>query len=222
MSKQMSELGLALIKQFEGLRLKAYQDSAGVWTIGYGHTSTARPNMVITEHKAHQLLAQDVWRFERCVNELVQAPLTQNQFDALVSFAFNIGCGALGRSTLLRKLNNAGTSREEVASEFHRWVYAGGRRLRGLERRREAEAELFLTGADPTEMAQADDMDALEGNLETVPTKGQLSAPVVHVRWPEGAQPYIEINNDLRRLIVAYDIEVDAGGDLRVDLEMPA
>lgn len=138
----LSQNGLDLIKGFEGLRLNAYQDSAGVWTIGYGHTGPdVRPGMSITQAQAEQLLRQDVARFEQAVRDNVRVPLTQNQFDALVSFTYNVGEGALQDSTLLRKLNAGDYAGAQT--EFGRWVYAGGERLEGLERRRAAEAALF-------------------------------------------------------------------------------
>jgi len=136
-----SPRGVNLIKSFEGLRLKAYLDSAGVWTIGYGHTRNVHPGQVINEAEALGLLRADLQRFEDCVSEMVTHELTQGQYDALVSFAFNVGCGALKKSTLLRKLNAGDTA--GAAQEFGRWVHAGGKRLRGLERRREAEKSLF-------------------------------------------------------------------------------
>jgi lysozyme len=140
-----SETCIAFIKQFEGLRLDAYQCSAGVWTIGYGHTGKGVvPGVRIDEAEAEALLRYDVEKFERGVAELVTVPLSQNQFDALVCFAFNLGLGALRSSTLLRKLNDM--DKLGAAEEFLRWVYAGGKKLKGLETRRQAERALFLAG----------------------------------------------------------------------------
>ncbi|BEM56381.1 lysozyme [Serratia marcescens] len=134
--------GLNLIKHFEGLKLRAYQCSAHVWTIGYGHTADVSANDVITEEEALYFLHQDLAESERAVNQYVHAPLTQNQFDALVSFVFNLGVGNFRTSTLLKKLN-AGDN-DGVAQEFGRWIHAGGKALPGLVRRREAERALFL------------------------------------------------------------------------------
>lgn len=137
----ISEKGLNLIKQFEGLRLKAYKCPAGVWTIGYGHTSNVKPDDVITEAQATELLIRDVFDCEGVINRLVTKTLTQGQYDALCSFIFNLGAGAFQRSTLLRKINQgdfAGASRE-----FSRWIYAGGKVLNGLKARRQAEKQLF-------------------------------------------------------------------------------
>lgn len=150
---KVSEKGKALIKEFEGLRLNSYQDSVGVWTIGYGHTGTAKPNQTITEKQADELLDKDIVRFEDSVKKAVKVPLTQNQFDALVSIVFNVGEGASHKSgiirlkdgqpsTLLKRLNSGDYLGAALA--FHSWKYAGGRVLRGLERRREAEFKLFM------------------------------------------------------------------------------
>lgn len=141
---KISKKGLDLIKHFEGLELKAYKDSVGVVTIGYGSTGPhVSMGMVITQDQAEALLKQDVSRFEKGVSDLVQVPLNQNQFDALVSFSFNLGLGNLKSSTLLRKLNSLDYS--GAANEFTRWNKAGGVVLKGLTRRREAEKVLFLS-----------------------------------------------------------------------------
>lgn len=142
-SGRINEAGLDLIKDFEGLRLDAYQDAVGIWTIGYGHTSTAYPGQRITTAQATALLRQDVANFEDAVTRAVRVPITENQFAALVSFTYNVGSGALNSSTLLRKLNAGDTL--GAANEFLRWNRAGGRVLAGLTRRREAERSLFLS-----------------------------------------------------------------------------
>jgi len=134
--------GLNIIKEFEGLRLQAYKCPADRWTIGYGHTAGVSANDVITEAQATSLLCQDVAESERAVNHYVHGPLTQNQFDALVSFVFNLGVGNFRTSTLLKKLN-AGDN-DGAAQEFGRWIHAGGKALPGLVRRREVERALFL------------------------------------------------------------------------------
>ena len=140
---RINTAGLDLIKDFEGLRLNAYQDAVGVWTIGYGHTNTAYPGQRITNAQATDLLRQDVANFEDAVTRAVRVPINENQFAALVSFAYNVGSGALNSSTLLRKLNAGDTF--GAANEFLRWNRAGGRVLAGLTRRREAERSLFLS-----------------------------------------------------------------------------
>ena len=139
-----SDQGLALTEQFEGLRLTAYQDSVGVWTIGYGHTGPdVKPGLTITQEQASALLLRDVAGAVAAVNILVTVRLTQNQFDALVDFTFNEGQGNLASSTLLRELNAGNTA--GAAAQFLVWVYAGGVQLPGLVKRRQAEAALFQT-----------------------------------------------------------------------------
>lgn len=146
---KISKLGLNLVRHFEGMYLRGYKCPANVWTIGYGHTGLVdgKPihgNMIITEEKAIELLQQDMAVFEKAVKDSVKVPLTQNQFDALVSFAFNVGAGALRKSTLLRLLNQG--KYEEVPAQLLRWNKGGGKVLEGLTRRRKAEGHLFVTG----------------------------------------------------------------------------
>lgn len=141
---------VAHVKKWEGLRLKAYQDVVGVWTIGYGHTKTAKPGMVITEKEAEKLLRDDLAWAERAVFNGVKVAITQPMFDAMVSLCFNIGAGAFGRSTLLRKLN-AGDY-EGAAQQFRVWVKGTdpktGKKItiRGLVNRRADEEALFRKG----------------------------------------------------------------------------
>lgn len=142
-----SPIGIRLIQTFEGLRLQAYKDSVGVWTIGYGHTENVHDGMSISKQEATTILMSDLAKFERCVNMAVKVDIDQNEFDALVSFAFNLGCNALLQSTLLRKLNSKDYN--GAANEFLRWNKAGGKELKGLTRRREAERALFITEPTP-------------------------------------------------------------------------
>ncbi len=133
--------GLALVKQFEGLRLSAYRCPANVPTIGYGSTGPhVKMGMTITEGEAETLLREDLSRFERGVVEMA-GTMTPGQFSALVAFAFNVGLGGLKGSTLLR-LHNAG-DHAGAAEQFARWDKAAGRRLAGLTKRRAAEAALY-------------------------------------------------------------------------------
>ena len=140
--------GLNLIKEKEGLRLKPYLCSAGVATIGYGSTMYADGRKVtlkdaaITESQALELLANTLGKYEKAVNDYVKVPLTQNEFDALVSFTYNLGAGNLLSSTLLKKLN-AG-DKAGAANQFEVWNKAGGKVLQGLVTRRAAEKALFL------------------------------------------------------------------------------
>jgi len=139
---QISDSGIMLIKNFVGLRLTAYQCSAHVWTIGYGHTAGVKPGDTITEGQAEQFLRDDLDQFEAAVYRLVNVTLSQHQFDALVSFTFNLGEGNLKNSTLLKKLNAGDYS--GAAEEFPRWNRADGRVVEGLTRRRLAERDMFL------------------------------------------------------------------------------
>lgn len=132
-----------IIKQSEGLRLEAYLCPAGVLTIGYGHTgSDVKEGSRVSREEAENLLTRDLERFEKDILKMVKVELTQNQFDALVSFTYNVGSGALKGSTLLKKLN-AG-SYIEAADEFLKWTKAGGKELPGLVKRRRTERALFL------------------------------------------------------------------------------
>lgn len=145
---KISNNGLNLIKQFEGCRLTAYQDSVGVWTIGYGWTQSVdgtpvAKGMAITQEKAEALLRSGTLQFEDGVNRLVNVAINQNQFDALVDFAYNLGVASLEKSTLLKKLN--ASDYRGASDEFPKWNKAGGKVLAGLTRRREAERTLFLS-----------------------------------------------------------------------------
>ena len=144
---KLSQAGLDLIKRFEGCKLKAYQDAVGIWTIGYGHTGpNVHDGLTITQKQADDILAQDVGRFASGVAANVRVSLTQSEFDALVSFAFNVGLGAFKTSTLLRLLND-NADRNVVASQFLRWNKAGDKVLEGLTKRKNAEKALFLSKA---------------------------------------------------------------------------
>ncbi|MFT4426371.1 lysozyme [Enterobacter hormaechei] len=145
---QISEKGIGLIKQFEGCKLTAYQDSVGVWTIGYGWTQSVdckpiRAGMTIKQETAERLLKTGLVSYESDVSRLVKVGMTQGQFDALVSFTYNLGTRSLSTSTLLRKLNAGDYA--GAADEFLRWNKAGSKVLNGLTRRREAERALFLS-----------------------------------------------------------------------------
>ena len=143
---KMSAAGLDTVKEFEGLRLKAYKCPAAVWTIGYGHTSVAGSPIVtsdleITREAAEEILKKDMGQYEDGVSKYVQVGLTQGQFDSLVDFAYNAGVGALAKSTLLKKVN--AEKFDEVPAEFMKWTKGGGKELPGLVRRRRAEVKLW-------------------------------------------------------------------------------
>ncbi|MEG2265894.1 MAG: lysozyme [Acinetobacter sp.] len=143
----VSPSGVDLICNFEGLRLKAYDDGVGVWTIGFG--TTKYPNGIrvkkgdtCTLDQAKAYMQNDLKSFEQTVNNTVKVPLNQNQFDALVSLAYNIGSTAFKNSTLVRQLNEE--NYKAAANQFNVWVNAGGKRMQGLVNRRAAERTLFL------------------------------------------------------------------------------
>jgi lysozyme len=138
---RISPNGIKFIKLEEGLSLTSYLCPARVWTVGYGHTRHARSGMKITEAEAEGLLYADLVAFERAVNELVQVPLNQDQFDALVSFVFNVGVSAFSKSTLLKLLNQGEYA--AAKEQFARWNKAGGEVSPGLINRRRRESALF-------------------------------------------------------------------------------
>lgn len=152
---KMSENGKSVLKHYESCRLKAYQDSVGVWTIGWGHTgSDVRPGLVWSQRQADTALDVDLARFETAVSRAVRVPLNQSQFDALVCFTYNLGIGALQSSTLLAKLN--GGDYAAVGAQLRRWNKAGGQTLYGLVKRRAAEDALFNGASAGTAIAIGD------------------------------------------------------------------
>jgi lysozyme len=146
---KLNDKGFALICEFEGCHTEAYQDAVGVWTIGYGHTSVAGPPCVgpgvtVTRAEATGILMRDLDTFSTSVRSAITAPLNDNQFSALVSFAFNVGLGNFRSSSVLRSVNACRF--DQVPADLALWVKAGGKVLPGLIRRRAAEAALFLAG----------------------------------------------------------------------------
>lgn len=138
LTMEASDILIEKVKEFEGLRLTSYKDSAEVWTIGYGHTRGVKAGQSITEKQADSLLRGDLLTAENYVNGL-KLNLTQGQFDALVDFCYNLGAGNLAGSTLLAKIR-AKAPTEEIQAQFKRWVYSKGKKLGGLVKRREWEA----------------------------------------------------------------------------------
>ena len=138
---KISEEGKELLKKFEGCKLEAYQDSVGVWTIGYGHTKGVYKGMTISQDDAEEMLEEEMEEYEGYIEEYVEVPLSQNEFDALVCWVYNLGPTNLRNSTLLMVLNQS--KFDEVPEQIKRWNKAGGEVLKGLVRRREAEALLF-------------------------------------------------------------------------------
>lgn len=143
----ISDEGQKEIERSEGCFLKAYQDIVGVWTIGFGSTcypdgSLVKKGDIITEEEAEQMLRYNLDKTAKKLSEVIKVDCTQNQVDAIHSFVYNIGFNAFKNSTFLKLLNQGEYDR--AASEFGRWVYAGGRKIRGLKLRRKREKELFL------------------------------------------------------------------------------
>ena len=137
---ETSESMIAVIKKFEGLRLKAYKCPAGVYTIGYGHTENVNADSEISELMADQILRKDLKKFEQAINDM-DLPLLQCEFDALVSFVFNVGIGNFNKSTLKKLLLQKKFF--YAAKEFDKWVFANGKKLPGLQNRRNKERKIF-------------------------------------------------------------------------------
>jgi len=137
----ISKEGLSLIKKFEGCELEAYLCPAGVWTIGYGHTKDVKEGDKINKEEADYLLQEEMIEYESYINDFVEVPLNQNQFDSLCSWVYNLGPTNLKNSTMLRVLNEEKYA--DVPQEIKRWNKAGGEVLDGLIKRREAEAKMF-------------------------------------------------------------------------------
>ena len=146
---KVNKQGIQLVKSFEGCFLNAYLCPAKVWTIGYGNTKYQNGTAVkqgdkITQEQAEALLSDILAEFSKDVSKLIKVELNDNQFSALVSFTFNLGVGALSKSTLLKKVN-ANPNDKTIESEFMKWVSAGGKKLNGLVRRRTAESKLYFS-----------------------------------------------------------------------------
>lgn len=183
-----SQTGINLIKEFEGCRLTAYQDSVGVWTIGYGHTAGVTPGMTILQTQADGYLTEDLYRFEKAVDK-TGLDLTQNEFDALVSFAFNTG-----EANLRRLVNNR--TLVEIAAKITSYNKAGGKVLAGLTRRRKAEQALFKTNMKSDYDIAMEVLDGLWGSGTT--RKNRLTA---------AGYSYGNIQKEVNRLL--YDKETD-------------
>ena len=138
---KISENGLELIKKFEGCETTAYQDSVGVWTIGFGHTKGVEEGQTCSIEDAESMLADEMDEYEGYINNMVKVELQQHEFDALVAWVYNLGPTNLGESTMLKVLNEGQFDR--VPDEMNRWTRAGGKILEGLVRRRQAESLMF-------------------------------------------------------------------------------
>ena len=172
-----SEKAYSLIRQFEGLRLTAYRCPAGVWTVGYGHTSGVVPGMVITKEKAEDFLKRDIAMIENIVNAECMN-LRQCQFDALVSFVFNVGGGNFRKSTLLKKIK-ANPDDNSIMDESLRWVYAKGVVLSGLQKRRLAD----ITSVNSEIVAVRKENEELKASVDRLYTENsQLKDEVRQLR----------------------------------------
>jgi len=141
---QLSGKGHDILRYFEGCKLVAYQDSVDVWTIGYGHTKNVHKGMTITQEQAEAMLLEELKEYEGYIETYVEVELTQEQFDALVVWVYNLGPTNFRNSTLLKRLNKS--NYEDVPNQIKRWDKAGGKTLSGLTKRRASEAHLFATG----------------------------------------------------------------------------
>lgn len=144
--RKLDQAGIQFIKDREGLRLKAYDDGGGVFTIGWGHTKGVKKGQIINTATAERFLKDDLVEFEGAVDALVKVELTQSQFNALVSFAFNVGVAAFRKSTLLKVLNQGNYGK--VPNELSKWVKDNGKTVQGLVKRRALEAAMFMDDAD--------------------------------------------------------------------------
>lgn len=180
----ISENGINLIKSHEGLMLSAYEDTGGVWTIGYGHTKDVYAGQKITEEEAEQFLKEDLEWAEQSVNDLIVVNISQKQYDSLVSFVFNVGVNQFKQSWVLLFTNqmNWGGVREQ----FMRWVYDNGVKIQGLENRRLAEASLY-------------DLGVKEYRLEIIDKQIEKNSKMWHFHREEMANLNSE-NNRLREL----------------------
>lgn len=188
--RNVNKAGLELIKQWEGKKLRAYVDTGGVLTIGYGHTSAAgAPKVVsgmqITEEEATEILKRDIDGVETSVEKLVKVPLSDNQFGALVAFVYNIGETQFKGSTLLRKLNQG--KYDAVPGELAKWVNDNGKRIKGLVNRRAAEAGLWVKGDFVSSNTAPVQRDKANAETVTVGAGGVGSAVAVSV------QPVIDV-----------------------------
>jgi lysozyme len=192
--------GLDLIKQFEGFEPKAYQDSGGVWTIGYGHTGTAEPGQSISKERATEFLKRDVREAENAVRRMVDVPLNSNQFSALTSLVYNIGSGNFSRSPVLKNLN--AKNYKEAAAAFDVHNKGGGQVLKGLIRRRNAEQALFQTPDEtsnqPNNSRRSAPLAPKSENKREEPKPGISAADKATQKLLETARQYIGVKEQAK------------------------
>lgn len=184
-----SPAGLDLIRRWEGCRLKAYRDSAGVWTIGYGLTSAAGivqvyEGMVITQRQADDYLARALVKYEQAVEQAITRPMTQPQFDSMTSLCYNIGPGAFAGSTVARRFNAGDIA--GAGEAFLMWTKAGGRELQGLVNRRHDERRLFLTAGKPAQPAPEPQAPSQPPTPETPPPPPPVPPSPSRMAWLVG------------------------------------
>lgn len=210
--RQISKDGLKLIKKAEGLRLEAYQDISGIWTIGYGHTSSAgapevKAGLVITKKQALGILKEDLKKYEKIVEQYVTVPLNDNQFSALVSFVYNVGKTSFKNSRLLSRLNRGEYS--AVPVELSLWVYAGRNKIQGLVNRRSEEAKLWekevnrgVISLKSNKLSKLSFLRTTHGKISVVSGFGLLSVSFMEIA--EQLRLYIDDFSFLRYLFVTF------------------
>ncbi len=199
MARQINEAGLKELTSSEGVRLKAYQDGGGVWTIGWGHTKGVSRGQVITREQAEQFLREDLAWAQRAVETSVKVPLSDNQFAALVSFTFNVGEGAFKKSTLLKKLNKGDYN--SVPKELMKWCNDNGKRVQGLYNRRMREGALFVHDSAASSYAQASSKNTAK--RVGLVGQGTTGASVAIGTAVEQLSPFTEYSNVIRFVVVA-------------------
>lgn len=217
--RKTSSAGLTLIKSFEGLALTAYYCPAGILTIGYGHTAAAgdpkvMPGMKVSKTEAESILKADLNSYEAAVNGAVKVPLTQSQFDALVSFVYNVGAGAFKKSTLLRRLNAGHYG--DVPAQLMRWTKANGKELAGLVRRRRAEAALWRA-LDETKEIPAEETRAVPE--APVPAKTILQSKEANTAVAVGVTSTVAV---LTEVLPAVEKSATVLGGVKAALGEPA
>jgi len=175
----LSQDGIALIANSEGRRLTAYKCPAGVWTVGYGHTSAqgspeVYPGLTITKEEADEILFRDIHTTTQTIAEHVKVRLTQSQFDALVSFIYNVGAKRFIKSTLLKKLNEGDYA--AIPSQLARWVYSRGKVSKGLVNRRQAEADMWIAGMPESKRPDAIPQVVTEGHNRPITSTSHVTA----------------------------------------------
>jgi lysozyme len=229
MARKLNQAGLKLIKEFEGCELKAYLDSVGVWTIGYGHTKGVKRGMTITKAEADRIFEEDINIFARGVDDVIDNEISDNEFAACVALAFNIGLSAFSRSSVLRAINRGDF--QSAADHFLDWnkgkVKGKLQVIRGLTRRRQAERKLFLTPdesllyaslSDPVEPTTDNIQDAVAGASPTS-TGSVMEAPPTQTIEPTGSGTQVNVQPTVAPVVSsAFDEPVKIAKGKSTDL----